>query len=98
MPRESTYMYLKKILVRYKLYSLLGCPSSGPLNIIYIRQGDELQHYSNGYRLLSNSKSGQKYANINTKWTDFKRKQVYLPFPAIKGYATRERKIAREKS
>ena len=31
--------------------------------------------------LISNSKSGQKYTNINTKWTDFKRKQVYLPFP-----------------
>ena len=35
------------------------------------------------HRLLSNSKSGQKYTNINTKWTDFKRTQVYLPFPAI---------------
>ena len=33
------------------------------------------------HRLLSGSKSGQKYTNINTKWTDFKRKQVYLPFP-----------------
>ena len=31
-------------------------------------------------RLDSNSKSGQKFKNIHTKWTDFKRIQVYLPF------------------
>ena len=46
-----------------------------------IRQGDELQHHSDETCLVSNSKSGQKYTNINTKWTDFTRKQVYLPFP-----------------
>ena len=33
------------------------------------------------HRLLSNSRSEQKYTNINTKWTDFERKQDYLPFP-----------------
>ena len=32
-------------------------------------------------RFVSNSKSGQKYKNIHTKWTDFKRIQVYRPFP-----------------
>ena len=32
-------------------------------------------------RLVSNSKSGQKFKNIHTKWTDFKIIQVYLPFP-----------------
>ena len=32
-------------------------------------------------RFVSKSRSGQKYKNIHTKWTDFKRIQVYLPFP-----------------
>ena len=32
-------------------------------------------------RFVSNSKSGQKYKNIHTKWPDLKRIQVYLPFP-----------------
>ena len=45
------------------------------------RQGDELQRQSDETCFVSNSKSGQKYTNIHTKWTDFKRKQVYLPFP-----------------
>ena len=47
-----------------------------------IRQGDELQHPSDETRLVSKSKSGQKYTDINTKWTDFKRNQVYLHFPS----------------
>ena len=31
--------------------------------------------------LFPTAKSGQKYTNIHTKWTNFKSKQVYLPFP-----------------
>ena len=30
---------------------------------------------------VSNCKSGQNIKNIHTKWTKFKRIQVYLPFP-----------------